>query len=579
MEVLSGIGVSRGISIAPVFHFRSVSLVFETYHVEDAQTELARYQEACQVTLEKLEAIFNKAVAEIGTDEASIFHAHMTILQDPDMNDGIQTKILDEKLNAETAVFEVSESYCRLLEEINDDYIKARVLDIRDVRNSILRVLLKVCDEPGKLLGKPSIVISRDLTPSDCLSLDRRMIQGFCTVEGGTTSHTAILSRSLGVPAIVGVPESVLHLEENQPVILDGYNGSIIIQPDEAAIAHYESMRGAKKAALQQALSEAHLPAVTLDGASIEVYANIGSDSAEDLQVAVKNGAEGVGLLRTEFIYLDCTEMPGEELQYQKYSAVVEAFGDKPVILRTLDIGGDKQLPYLELPYELNPFLGVRGLRLCLRNVPLFKTQLRAALRAGSKGRLQIMFPMVTKASEINQARQILEECRQELLAEGKAIAEHMEVGIMIEIPAAAILSHQLASEVDFFSIGTNDLTQYTMAVDRTNNTLSDLANAYDPAVLQLIHSVAEGAHQYGKKAGVCGELAGEPLAIPILVGLGIDELSMNPPVVPLAKQIIRRLNKEEAKRVAEEVLELETPADVKQIVLRHFPFLKEIIG
>jgi phosphotransferase system enzyme I (PtsI) len=576
MVTYSGIGVSRGISIAPVFQFVAASIKFETVQVSNPEVEWKRYQQAVLVTLGKLEKIYEKAVLEIGTDEAAIFHAHIAILQDPELNDGVQSQIMDETVNAESALFEVSEEYCHMLEEIDDEYLKERAVDIRDVRNSVLKVLLGIVDDPACQLQVPSIIISRDLTPSDCLSMDRHKIAGFCTIEGGATSHTTILARSLGVPALVGADAEVITIVSCQEAILDGFTGKIIVDPDEETLARYRLMQSAKAQIMQKAQSEAKKAAITLDNHKVDVFANIGSDSAEDLQSAVNNGAEGVGLLRTEFIYLDCTKMPDEEYQYKKYAAVAEAFGDKPVILRTLDIGGDKQLPYLELPYELNPFLGVRGLRLCLRNTPLFKTQLRAALRAGQHGNLQIMFPMVTKADEIRQARALINECRQELIREGKRCDAKIEIGIMIEIPAAALLADRLAPEVDFFSIGTNDLSQYTLAVDRTNSTLANLANAYDPAVLKLIQSVVQGAHAYGKIVGVCGELAGEPLAIPILVGLGVDELSMNPSVVPLTKQIVRRLNMKDSQALAEKVLLLETPSDVRAVVSDALPFLQE---
>ncbi len=578
MEVLKGISVSRGVDIAPVFQFHHASLDFETRFVSDRKAELERYEAAVKTSQTFLERIYDKAVAEIGTDEAAIFHAHLMILQDPDVNLGVQEKIEGEGLNAEAALFQVTEDFCALLNEIDDEYIRQRMADIRDVRNSVLRVLLNISDDAPKSPREPAFIISRDLSPSDCVSISKSLIKGFCTIEGGITSHTAILARSLGVPALVGAPEAVLDLPEHEVVILDGYKGELITRPDEKLIAEYHHLRDIKKQMFSQALAEAQKPAITTDGARVQVFANISGDSSPaDLKTALDSGAEGVGLLRTEFIYLDCAEMPGEDLQYEKYSDVLKAFGEKPVILRTLDIGGDKQLPYLELPYEMNPFLGVRGLRLCLRNLDLFKDQLRAALRAGAHGNLRIMFPMVTKAAEIRQAREIIEECRRELAEKGQTAAGQVQIGIMIEIPAAALMADHLAREVDFFSIGTNDLSQYTLAVDRTNTSLADLANAFDPSVLKLIHNVVRDAHKHGKEVGVCGELAGDPLAVPILVGLGLDELSMNIPVVPVVKQIIRSLNMAEMKLLAEHVLELETPLEVKQYVAQKLPYLLEI--
>ena len=577
MNTYQAISVSRGVDVGPVYQFHHVCLDFETTTVADAAAEVSRYDHAVEETVERLERIYDKAVAEIGTDEAAIFHAHIMILQDPDVTDEVRAIIRDEKLNAEAALFRVTDGFIATLDEIDDEYIRQRIADIKDVRNGVLRTLLGLTDEVNALPKNPSFIFSQDLSPSDCLSLPKKMIKGFCTVEGGTTSHTAILSRSLGVPALVGIPQEVLNLPEGEQVVVDGYRGEIITEPDQESVTRYLALRDAKKKALAAAMAEAHEAAISNDGHPILVCSNIGSDSDDDLVQAVENGAEGVGLLRTEFIYLDCDKMPDEEYQYKKYSAVLSAFGDRPVILRTLDIGGDKQLPYLELPYELNPFLGVRGLRLCLRNVDLFKTQLRAALRAGVHGNLRIMFPMVTKASEVAQARAIIAECCQEMDAAGIAYAKKVDIGIMIEIPAAAILSEHLAQEVDFFSIGTNDLSQYTMAVDRTNTTLANLANAFDPSVLTLISMVVQAAHKYGKDVGVCGELAGDPLAVPILLGLGLDELSMNTPVVPVVKQIVRSLSYAESQALAQEVLKMETLADVKKYVIEKLPFLQDI--
>jgi len=559
MQTVKGISVSRGISIAPLFQFRNTPLPHERRRIENPLAEWERYQQAVQTSLTRLEQIYHQAVAEVGTDEAGIFHAHISILQDPDLNDGVKDRIYSEKINAETALHEVSEEYCRTLEEINDEYIRARTTDLRDVRDGVLRILLNVNDHTVKL-ETPAIVVARDLTPSECLLLDRRLVRGFCTVEGGTTSHTAILSRSLGIPAIVGIPARLLDLPTGTPAILDGYEGKLILEPDTETIHTYEQMQIKRRQFLDAAFREAHRPAVTKDGCSVEVVANIANDNLQDIKEAVQNGAEGVGLLRTEFIYLDCETLPDEDVQYEKYKTILQSFGNKPVILRTLDIGGDKQLPYLELPYELNPFLGVRGLRLCLRNLPLFKAQIRAALRAASYGNLYLMFPMVTKAAEIHAAKAVISECRAELVAEGYSVPLRIPIGIMIEIPAAALMARHLAHEVDFFSIGTNDLTQYTLAVDRTNSVLTDLANGFDPAVLTLIQSVIEGAHRNGKKVGICGELGGDPLAIPLLVGMGMDELSMNPSEIPAAKQIIRQLSQKEAQAVARQALELETP-------------------
>ena len=577
MKIIKGISVSRGINIGPVYQFKHLDLSFETRQVEDRDAEWQRFEAAVAVTKGKLQQMYDRAVKEIGTDEAMIFDAHMMMLEDPDLTEGTQSKIMDDGLNAEAALMEVCEQYCDMLREIDDKYIQARVTDIQDVCHGVLTELLGYGEDAGVNVTEPSVIMSRDLTPSDCVSIQKALIQGFCTIEGGTTSHTAILARSLGIPALVGAPDEIEEIPSETTVIIDGYEGILIVDPDPETIEIYRRKREAKLRILGAALEHAQEPAVTKDGHRVETYVNIGSDSAEDIADALSKGAEGVGLLRTEFIYLNMEKMPDEAVQYEKYSNVAKGFGERPVILRTLDIGGDKQLPYLELPYEMNPFLGVRGLRLCLKNTELFKHQLRAVLRACNHGNLRIMFPMVTKLSEIRRAKDLIGECRAELHAQGIEVTPYIQVGIMIEIPAAAVMSDLLAKEVDFFSIGTNDLTQYTMAVDRTNNNLADLANAFDPAVLRLIARVVESGHKYGKTVGVCGELGGDPIAIPILTGLGLDELSMNAPAIPVAKQIIRGLNFEEVKKLAQEVLNLESPADVKAKVFNTLPVIADL--
>ena len=577
MKIIKGISVSRGINIGPVYQFHHLDLSFETRQVEDREAEWQRFQNAVKVSKGRLQQMYDRAVKEIGTDEAMIFDAHMMMLEDPDLIDGTQSGIMDEGLNAEAALTTVCEQYCDMLREIDDKYIQARVTDIQDVCSGVIAELLGLGDDAGVHVTEPSVIISRDLTPSDCVSIQKALIEGFCTIEGGTTSHTAILARSLGIPALVGASDEIEDIPSETTVIVDGYEGVLIVDPDPETIEKYERKREAKQHILEKALRHAKRPAVTKDGHRVETYVNIGNDSQEDIEDALKHGAEGVGLLRTEFIYLNMDKMPDEETQYEKYSNVAKGFGYRPVILRTLDIGGDKQLPYLELPYEMNPFLGVRGLRLCLKNPDLFKSQLRAVLRACNYGNLRIMFPMVTKLSEIRRAKDLIGECRAELKEEGIEVIPYIQVGIMIEIPAAAVMADLLAHEVDFFSIGTNDLTQYTLAVDRTNNNLADLANAFDPAVLRLIARVADAAHEHGKTVGVCGELGGDPVAIPILTGLGLDELSMNAPAIPVAKQIIRQLDYDEVKKLARAVLDLESPADVKAMVFKTLPMIADL--
>jgi phosphotransferase system enzyme I (PtsI) len=567
---IQGIGASPGIAIGPAFRFVKVDLDVERRTVDDPEAEWDRFEAALETAKAQLEEVYTKAEAESGADEAAIFEAHAMMLEDPELRDQVRTTIEGEAINAEAALHEAAESYAQMLEGMEDEYLSARAADVRDVAERVVRILLDVPSSPAAELDEPSIILARDLTPSDTVLLDKSLVLGFCTAEGGRTSHTAILARGLGLPAVVGAGSGVLDVAEGEKVVLDGTAGSVLVGAEEATVETYEKRQERIAAILQEAREKADEPATTADGERVEVVANIGNvDGAE---AAAEAGAEGVGLLRTEFLYLERDRLPTEEEQYEAYRAIVDVFGDQPVILRTLDIGGDKELPYLDLPEEMNPFLGVRAIRLCLAQPELFKPQLRAALRAGVGRNLKIMFPMVSRLEEVQAARGLLDTCRSELNKEGQEAAEGIEVGIMVEVPSAVVMADHLAEEVDFFSIGTNDLTQYTMAADRTNADVARLVTGFQPAVLRLVRDTIEAAHAKGKWVGLCGELAGEPLAIPILLGLGLDEFSMNPPAVPIAKQIIRQLTMEEAREVAEAALALETPEAVRTLVEERVP-------
>jgi phosphoenolpyruvate-protein phosphotransferase len=570
-----GTVVSPGIGIGPAYQFTHARLKFRRFEIADPAREWERLSSALETAAAHMLSDYERAVLELGPQDAGIFQAHLTMLRDPDLLEGVREQIQSHRANAEAAVYDVSEVYCQQLLAIEDEYIQARAADIRDVRNGLLAALLGVQGGASTALDTPAIVISRFLTPSDCVSMDRRLIRGICTIEGGTTSHVAILARSLGVPAITGADEGVLDVADGAGVILDGFGGALLHSVDAATLARYEEERASKERLLIAARNEATLPATTLDGHRVEVFANLGTAEPAEVEACLALGAEGIGLLRTEFVYLECQDMPDEEQQCQKYRTVTDIFGQRPVVLRTIDIGGDKELPYLPLARELNPFLGVRGLRLSLSQPALFKTQLRAALRAGHGRNLLLMYPMVTKAAEIRRARVLLDESIRELTDAGVPITEDIRVGIMIEVPAAALLADQLADEVDFFSIGTNDLSQYTLAMDRTNAVLNAQVDALDPAVLRLIAGVITAGHNRGRKTAVCGELAGEPLAIPILLGLGLDEFSMNAPAIPAAKRIIRRLKMPEAQGLAKAVLNMESAEQVRRAVLEHLPDLR----
>ena len=570
MKTYRGIAASRGIAVGPAFHFRPADLTFNRCMVEDTDAEWVRFQDAIETASEQMAQVCSIAEVECGPEDAAIFQAQAMMLEDPELLDAVRVSIEGRCVNAEAALSDAIERHVETLEALDDAYLSARAADARDVLARVLRILLGVTESPTADLAAPAIILARDLTPSDTMLLDKSLVLGLCTAEGGATSHTAILARGLGLPAVVAIGQGLLEVPGGEMLVLDGSDGLLLVHADERTLKAYRGQQAATTQVLAQAQEQAHAPAITRDGHRAEVVANIGN--VEGARAALESGAEGVGLLRTEFLYLERTSLPTEDGQYQAYRAIVDAFGDLPVILRTLDIGGDKDLPYLDLPQEANPFLGLRAIRLCLQRQELFRPQLRAALRAGVGRNLKLMFPMVATVTEVRAARALLDECRAALLAEGWPVPEEMEVGIMVEVPAAALMAGRLAAEVDFLSIGTNDLTQYVMAADRTNAHVAPLASAFHPVILRLVRDVIAAAHTHGKWVGLCGELAGEPLAVPILLGLGLDEFSMNPPAIPLAKQIIRALTLDEAREVAHAALELDSPDAVRALVRERVP-------
>jgi len=569
VKTLRGIAASGGLAIGPAFHFQKAGLCCERTTVQDPAAEWARFQAALATAGEELARVCALAETQCQPEEAAIFQAHLLILDDPDLLDQVQFRIAEQHLNAAAALNEAAGVYIQTLEALDNEYLRARAADVRDVTDRVLRILLGVAESPTAGLTTPAVIIASDLTPSDTVLLDKSLVVGFCTAEGGATSHTAILARGWGLPAVVGIGPQVLEIPAGVPVIVDGDEGAVLVEPEAGVVARYRARQSRADVALAQAREHAHEPAITRDGHRVEVVANVGNVAGA--VAAREAGAEGIGLLRTEFLYLERATLPDEEEQYQAYRAILEVFGTQPVVLRTLDIGGDKDLPYLDLPRELNPFLGLRAIRLGLARPELLKPQLHAALRAGVGHNLKVMFPMVATVAEVRAARALLDECRAELLAQGQPVAE-IEVGIMVEIPAAAIMAHRLAAEVDFFSIGTNDLSQYTLAADRTNAQVAALASAFQPAVLHLVRDVITAAHARGRWVGLCGELAGEPLAVPILLGLGLDEFSMNPPAIPRVKQIIRALTLDQAREVAQAALELDSPEAIQALVRERVP-------
>jgi phosphotransferase system enzyme I (PtsI) len=570
MKTLQGIAASYGIAIGPAFAYQRTELDISPCAVDDPEAEWERFQVAQELAHKQLDEVYQKAVVESGEEQAEIFKAQAMMLDDPELVSTVKKAVLEQKINVESALSDTAENFALMLEALEDEYLSARALDIRDVSSRLLRNLLGVSESPTEGLKAPSIIIAKDLTPSDTILLDKAFVLGFCTAEGGATSHTAILARGLGIPAVVGVGEQAIELATGTPLILDGDSGEVIVKPKDTILKEYRS-RQEKFLGIKAKTGEiAHEPAVTLDGHRVEIVANIGS--VDGVQPALDAGAEGVGLLRSEFLYLERSSLPTEEEQYTSYKTIADAFGKQPVILRTLDVGGDKEIPYIDMPEETNPFLGVRAIRLCLTRPELFKPQLRAALRAGHGNNLKLMFPMVATVEEVEQVRAVLEECREELKEEGHAVAESMEIGIMIEIPAAAVMADQLSQVVDFFSIGTNDLSQYVLAADRTNAHVAEIASGFQPAVFRLIKQVIDAAHANGKWVGLCGELAGELLAIPILLGLGLDEFSMNPPAIPYAKYLIRSISMEKAQWVAEQALQLSSDQEIRDFIREHVP-------
>jgi phosphotransferase system enzyme I (PtsI) len=570
MEKISGIPASYGIAIGKAFVFVREEIEISSTTIDDPNQEWNRFEKAREQTKIQLDQAYEKAETELGPEAAEIFNAQKLMLDDPELISMVKSKLEKELVNVEYALYETAESYARQLEAIEDEYLSARALDIRDVTSRCLRNLLGMDESPAAELKNPSIIVAHDLTPSDTILLNKDFVLGFCTAEGGSTSHTAILARGLGIPAVVGAGPEVSQISSGDSLVIDGDAGEIFVDPEDQDLEEF--MHRQQKFLEVQAEAEAisHQPAMTLDGHQVEVVANIGS--LEGVEPALEAGAEGVGLLRSEFLYLERSSLPSEEEQYQSYKAIADAFGDQPVILRTLDVGGDKDIPYIDMPDEANPFLGVRAIRLCLLRKDLFKPQLRAALRAGYGNNLKLMFPMVATVDDVTRSREVLEECRRELKEEGQQVADQMDIGIMIEIPSAAVIADQLAEVVDFFSIGTNDLTQYTLAADRTNAQVAQMASGFQPAVFRLIKKVIDAAHDQGKWVGLCGEMAGELLAIPILLGLGLDEFSMNPPAIPFAKRLIRSIKMEKAQEVAEQALQLTSDQEIRDFVQQQIP-------
>lgn len=576
---LKGIAAASGYAIGPAFIMQEQAQDVERKVIDASQVEaeVSRLQNAVNQAMAELEKIKDDTAAKLGEHHAEIFATHILVLQDEEFIGQALEKVRTESVNAEYALHEVAQQLIDIFSGMDSEYMRERAADFRDVSKRVLAALSGKQSASLNDFESPVVLFAHDLTPSDTAQLDRSKVAGFATNIGGRTSHSAIMARSMEIPAVVGLKNGTETVKNGDMIILDGTQGLIIVHPDPETIAVYEE----KKAKFEKRQEEMKLykdkPTVTADGQTVELVANIGNP--EDALGARNNGAEGVGLFRTEFLYMGRDNFPSEEEQYQAYTTVAETLGkEKPVVIRTLDIGGDKELPYLELPKEMNPFLGYRAIRICLDQVDLFKTQLRAILRASVHGNIKMMYPMIATLAELRQANAILAETKAELDQEGIAYNKEMEVGMMVEIPATAIIADQLAKEVDFFSIGTNDLVQYTMAADRMNEKVSHLTQPFNPAVLRLIRMVIDAAHKEGKWAGMCGEMAGNLTAIPILLGLGLDEFSMSASSVLPARVLISRLSRAEMKDIAEQALTLEHEDEIQRFVQERVEAVNQLL-
>lgn len=564
-----GIGASPGVALGKALVVEHSELVIEKKSIDNVEAEIAKLENAVAVSKEELIKVKEKASEELGAEEAEIFEAHLLVLEDPELIGSAIDKIKTENVNAEYALNEIKEMFVSMFESMDNEYMKERAADIKDVTNRILRHILGIKVVDLSALSEEVVLIAHDLTPSDTATMNKKMVLGFLTDIGGRTSHTAIMSRTLEIAAIVGLSDITSKVKDGDFVVFNGDTGEVIVNPDEETIAKYTELKAKyeeERKALQLLKGKA---SVTLDGKHVELAGNIGTPN--DIEGLIKNDAEGVGLYRTEFLYMDRDSFPTEDIQYEAYKAVLEGMDGKPIVIRTLDIGGDKELSYLSMEPEMNPFLGYRAIRLCLDRKDIFKTQLRALYRASVHGKLRIMFPMISSLEELLQAKEVVKEVLAELDSEGVAYAKDVEIGMMIEVPSAAVISDVLAKHVDFFSIGTNDLIQYTCAVDRMNQKISYLYNQFNPAVLRLIKTVIDNAHKEGKWAGMCGESAGDQKMIPILLGMGLDEFSMSPISILPARKLITSVKEEDMKKLSDEVLNMGTAEEIKRYIEKTF--------
>lgn len=558
----TGTSASPGIALGKALIYEQEELIIEKKEINSVKEETNRFDEALQISKKELKEVKQKALEELGEDKAAIFEAHLMVLDDPELINSTKSKIESENLNAEFAFKTIIDQFIQMFESMDNEYMRERAADIKDVSGRVLRHILGKTVVDLANLEEEVIVVASDLTPSDTATMNKEKVLGFLTDIGGRTSHSAIMARSLEIPAVVGLKDITKKVNNDDYVVFNGDTGEIIVNPDIETKEKYKKLKNDyenMKRELQQLIGE---ESISDDGRKVEIAGNIGTPN--DIEGLENNDAEGVGLYRTEFLYMNRDKLPTEEEQFESYKKVLESMNPKPVVIRTLDVGGDKNLPYLELEKEMNPFLGYRAIRLCLDKKEIFITQLRALLRASKYGKLRIMFPMISSLEELLEAKEVLENVKKDLDSENIEYSNDIEIGIMIEIPAAAVMSDILAKHVDFFSIGTNDLIQYTTAVDRMNEKIHHLYSFFSPAVLRLIKMTIDNGHKEGIWVGMCGEMAGDQKLIPILLGMGLDEFSMSPISILPARRLIRSLKYEDAKRIADKVVTMGKAEDIE---------------
>jgi len=565
-KMLKGIAASDGIAAAKAYMLVQPDLSFTETSIDDPEAEIKRLDDALAASKKELELIKAKATENLGAEEAEVFEAHLTILADPELIGQIKDKINSDKVNAEAALKSVTDMFISMFEAMTDNaYMQERAGDIRDVTKRVMSHLLGVTLPNPALINEEVVIVAHDLTPSDTAQLDRNFVKGFITDIGGRTSHSAIMSRTLEIAAIVGSGNATSEIKDGDMVIIDGIEGDAIVEPTEEQLAEYKQKAAdfAAQKAEWKLLKDAK--SVTADGKEVTLAANIGTP--DDVVGANDNGAEAVGLFRSEFLYMNSAELPTEDEQFEAYKKAIEGMNGKQVVVRTMDIGGDKELPYLPLPEEENPFLGYRAIRISLDRQDIFRTQLRALLRASAYGRLAIMFPMIATVNEFKQAKAIFEEEKAKLVEAGVKVSDDIEVGMMMEIPAAAMIADKLAKYADFFSIGTNDLIGYTMAADRGNERVSYLYQPYNPSILRLVKRIIDASHAEGKWTGMCGEMAGDQVAVPLLAGLGLDEFSMSATSILKTRSLMKTLDTNKMKELADKALDCETAEEVIALV------------